>query len=983
MSPLEFLSAVWPSEGLYCIATPLVKGFAHEVFETIGAAAAHVDKIAREKNVFFACHTLLQEKVWNDKHHRDPQDKTKWVPAWSVRLQTNSKASRVFFFDLDVEVGNPDKYDSRADANAGLRKFLLETGLPIPLITTSGGGLHVYWRLDQGMDSRDWRPYAEKLRAIATHHGLRYDPARTTDSASVLRVAGTFNHKTDTPRPVVVLTPGVETPVQQFCDALDKLVARDQIVFRDRPSVALPEGLTSNTEAEEDKNPPSMEALFKVCGQVRKLGLAKGNLPEPEWRVLLGAVKFTNDGRGNCHKISNGYPGYSRDETDSYHDRWTAGPATCAEIASKCGPARCDECPFKGKNNYTSPIPIARLVDSAPPPIVFNLLNDVVIGHGKTIPNPPAPYRRTPNGAGIVMDRERADGTAYYVTIYEHDIYPLERSASISRETEEHLWRVHLPHTEVKDFVVDAQTLVDTKALAVRLAKVGVFPEKMDEMVKYMSAYVRSLQNTESAAEQHSHLGWNEEKTQFVLPGRVLIPGGEKATAVHKDLAETKSYIGRKGDMAKQIELMRFFNGKHYAARQAFMAASLASVLMIATGHHGLIVSACGVGGSAKSTLLEVGASFWGHPDKYPVNSTDTGMTALRQSHMRDILSSLPILLDEITSTTSEMARAMAMAATQTKGRSTMKNDGTPKDTSDVMRYSLIMTTSNRSLYAMLEQDNTAGTAAAMRVFETEFSKADLIHSSSPDGDDMRRELRENYGHIGERFVRNILPVMDEVCKRVNQTVRRLHSRAPMKSEERYWYAYMACTIVALEIANALHLLEWSPLDVEEFFITQQLPILRGGIAEDVANRSPLTILTSYLQRIDSNMIKMSNKSPSGPLTGQYIQQHVHGPIMAHYNVDTQTMYVLKHEFKVYCEKNKTYATEVLRKNHADGVITNMGCQRVLGKGTPSYDKGQSLVFVVDMSHPLISGAAAVLVASGSPIIDTSGQSVKSGQASP
>ena len=103
MTPIEFLRAVWPEQGLYCIAVPFeMRGYDHHVFETIEAAAAYVDSIAAAKNVFFGTHTLKERRVW------DVDKKPK--PGWRVRVQENMRSSRIFFFDLDVEEGNDKKY---------------------------------------------------------------------------------------------------------------------------------------------------------------------------------------------------------------------------------------------------------------------------------------------------------------------------------------------------------------------------------------------------------------------------------------------------------------------------------------------------------------------------------------------------------------------------------------------------------------------------------------------------------------------------------------------------------------------------------------------------------------------------------------------------------------------------------------------------------------------------------------------------------
>ena len=86
MTPVEFLTSVWPVDGLYCIAVPMTKGYAHQVFKTIEEAAAYVETIKDAKDVFFCVHSLKNEKIWNPNKGESG--------GWSVRLQKNMQIGR-------------------------------------------------------------------------------------------------------------------------------------------------------------------------------------------------------------------------------------------------------------------------------------------------------------------------------------------------------------------------------------------------------------------------------------------------------------------------------------------------------------------------------------------------------------------------------------------------------------------------------------------------------------------------------------------------------------------------------------------------------------------------------------------------------------------------------------------------------------------------------------------------------------------------
>jgi hypothetical protein len=246
MTPGDFLRAVWPGDGIYCIATPFVipnsdppkKVYAHKTFNDVSDAVSFVLNQRNAKDLFFAIHTLKEHQVWDANK---VNLKTGELGSNSVRVQPNMKEARCFFFDLDVG-DEAKKYQSQAEAAGALRKFCETTNLPKPLITSSGGGLHVYWIIVDALESNEWRNHAMKLKQLAWHHGLKVDDSRTTDTASVLRVVGTFNLKDrSNPREVKTLWPtegaAPTTGTGLFISMLDKAMIEAGVEAKVVPSV--------------------------------------------------------------------------------------------------------------------------------------------------------------------------------------------------------------------------------------------------------------------------------------------------------------------------------------------------------------------------------------------------------------------------------------------------------------------------------------------------------------------------------------------------------------------------------------------------------------------------------------------------------------------------------------------------------------------------------------------------------------------------
>lgn len=160
MTPLDFLRAVWPETGLYCLAYPYVpEGYAkpvygHHTAKTIAEALQIANSIAVSKDAYFAVHTLQGEQWWNERKKK-----------FETRCHANMAQGKTLFLDLDVgkSTEKSPKYDTREEALASLEKFLFLTSLPYPIIVSSGGGYHVYWPFTEPMASVDWRVLATRF----------------------------------------------------------------------------------------------------------------------------------------------------------------------------------------------------------------------------------------------------------------------------------------------------------------------------------------------------------------------------------------------------------------------------------------------------------------------------------------------------------------------------------------------------------------------------------------------------------------------------------------------------------------------------------------------------------------------------------------------------------------------------------------------------------------------------------------------------
>lgn len=987
MTPGEFLRAVWPAEGIYCLATPFVipdsnppqKVYAHKTFENVSDAVSFVLNQRSRNDVFFAVHTLKEHTLWNpEKINR----KTGAMGAPEVRVGRNMRSARAFFFDLDVG-DRADKFASQAEAVADLRSFCEKTKLPRPLIINSGGGLHVYWIVTEELESDAWRVEEGKLKQLARHYGFKADPMRTTDTTSVLRVAGSFNLKDRAnPREVMALTTPIETGTGVFIKLLDNAITEAGIEVKPPPRFdpADEYDLGTNTVREFTGPPVSLKALLLSCGQMKRLALSKGQYSEPEWyHGVIGVGRFLEDGHRRVQQMSEGHPNYNRsavkEKIEQHENRRdpsgkALGPTSCAKLLEVSGAANediCGACPFRPdveKGRIHGPLGAARFNDPAPAPVVQELMTGaepIVV----TIPDPPAPFVRL-KGGGVAVYAEDADGNKSYTTIYENDLFPVRRLANPQAGVEQQVWHVTLPRSESKDFTLDADMLYDPRKFTTAIANQGIYPHKgnIPGLQEYMVAYIANLQKLVDADAQCNHLGWTDDFTRFIFPEKVLaLDGTAKPAQLSLGAQRASVHVTKRGDAKRQVELLRFYEDPAYRAHQFFILAGLAAPIFFATGHHGVIVNASGDAGASKSTSLYTAASFWGQPELYPINGTNNGATVRGRNERVAVLANLPVCVDEITHMPSKDAVDLAMSITQPGHRIRLDTTGVERASVESYKATIMLATANNSLHGLLSTDNAAGTAGSMRVFEIRFTKTN-IHTKAQ-ADDYVHELKQNYGHLGELFVSYVMANLPRVQARMRELVREIDIELNIQPSERFWSATIAAVLLAGELGREMGIIHYDLAALRKWVIEEQVPQMRGIVKEEYSD--PLAIVTDYLETISSNMLVMERLTHAGQNLAN-IQRRPVGALLAHYDTDEKMLYVLRKGFKDHCNKIGANSLKVLDDLHTlrDGkrIVVSKNIRRTLGAGT-EFAKAQSWCFAINMTHKEITGAIDLIALPG------------------
>jgi hypothetical protein len=295
------------------------------------------------------------------------------------RTAANVHVCKVFKLDLDVCADALDKkYASKKDAVASLIDFCAETGLPMPVLVDSGGGVHCYWIMAEALTPDEGRLYSEKLKAITIGHSMKTDITITADIARILRVPDTLNYKKAVARPVVLRSEVDVHDTDMLLDLIDAAYTTvgAPVAVPEMPSMlggmAVPAHLRNvqlddTTRSLLTGKPKSFAVLVDRCmtgtgcNQMRDIYERQAEQDEPRWHAGLSIAWFCTDGEEAVHTLSNQHPEYDPNATIVKAQR-APGPRTCDWFQSNY-PKLCEGCQHRGK--VASPI-VLGIVDGAP-----------------------------------------------------------------------------------------------------------------------------------------------------------------------------------------------------------------------------------------------------------------------------------------------------------------------------------------------------------------------------------------------------------------------------------------------------------------------------------------------------------------------------------------------------------------------------------------------------------------------------------------
>ncbi len=961
MDGLEFLKMVWPLTGPYLLSMPTTwwgkddkgervekhghKQFAYNTVTEAYDAALYACGVEGE-DVYYALGSLKELKR-NDKGNLD-----------GPRKRGNIKELRAFWLDIDVKPDQLDKaYATQREAFIALRSFVKANDLPAPYVVSSGVGLHVYWPLTEALEGDKWNHYADLFKQITEEAGLKADPSRTSDRASILRVPDTENRKAGRAvTPVVVKVLGVVTPTDDMLKKIAFLASTKNLKAappRTTAQINVNAAVAANNALANTFAPVAVNKVIKRCPQLDWQFRNPGDVPQPLWYAMIGVVRHCINGDKACHKMSqldaSRYDANAVDTKIAQLANGGYGPTTCAKFEAE-GSTHCKTCKWKGK--VGSPITLATMAEEVPAPKAVALVRGEEIE--TELPEPKFPYKRVANDGDdipkIVMQlTKKVDGETQdeEIVIYDYDIYPYAIIYDESIRGFAAKIKHWLPMEGWQDITLPFGEIYDGRKFSATFGNLGVMVAANDNMKYlegYMRGYIAELQKKVAAQVLYSQLGWKDDGT-FVLPGMVVSENSVGECAISTNVARAcNDAVAPQGSLEVWKEVAEAYNKPDCVSHQFTMACGFASPLLALTNFKGAIVAATGEAGCGKSSASHLANSIMNHKRVGDITDRDTGnalYAKLGTTH------NLLATYDESTRLEGEHLSALAYAINQGQGKNRLDRNANFKENVGDWALLMLMTT-NKNPQAILGAYSSDAYAEASRIFQYYVPPRTLTKEFA---DETFDKLNDHFGLAGPIYMQAVMADKDKVRERIKHWVKVIDKMANVGSNERFWSIVPACVLTGVEVARSVGLVRYDIRGLLDFSI-RTINSMRVSVGENVA--TPLGLLAEYMNSNLRNTLILGS-IPGG--TQPTIRQSPSGELRIRIDDGIGRASIDRTHIRHFCvEKGSDPATlrDELQKL---GILLDDNHKVVLGKGT-TLKSVQTRCWEIDMTSPAMTGVA-------------------------
>ncbi|WP_423025236.1 DUF927 domain-containing protein [Undibacterium sp. Ji42W] len=776
-----------------------------------------VDRHPEDLTAYFALATYREPFVMGIN------GKGEEVKQW--RVNKNRMDVKSFWVDLDCgeeKAADGKGYKDKKEAVAALLEFCKTVALPMPLVVSSGRGIHAYWPLTEAISFTEWEATATKFKMLAAQEKLLADPTRTADAASILRPVGTHNKKAAPLEVKVLLTHKIVLAPTDF-DSIVTAALHEDVSALSLFSKPLPDYLKATADETAASHsraflPSDADKVADGCQQINVFR-ATGAVEYPVWFAAIGVLKHCTNGEQKAHEWSAKHTSYTAHETQFKYDSYNAGPSTCEKFRSD-NPKSCEGCPHA--EQVTSPVQLGAVAPPVKPAEIVTVVVDTEVVEVEVPQLPEGYWFEDGVMYGMGFDKK---GNQIAVAFANSLFYLTEWAKS----SEGYLTkaRTHEKHGGIREFELPIELIAEgSSGLRKHLGKNAVLLTNNRESINVMSSYLASsvlkLKEAAAARKQLTQLGWNADLTEFALGSTIYRAGGETVEATLSGAANREG-LTPKGDVNDWIAgINTMYNHDGMEPYQYAICTALGSLLTPIAAidkYNGIPLAFTGTkSGTGKTTVCASALSALGNSNNLTINGLRHGTTKNGLYASFAALQNIPLLIDEVTnSLAKDFSELMYCTA---NGQSKVRCDkaGNPLP---VFRWAMsCFMTGNGDISATMSAKGKNSEAESVRLIEIYADDIEPPMQSREVAIEALGKIASAAGTPAVVFINYCLNNMEAVkslLRAINMKIETAIGEG--HAERRFYIGHATCTMAAAKIMKQLGLISFNTQAMYDWII--------------------------------------------------------------------------------------------------------------------------------------------------------------------
>jgi hypothetical protein len=272
---------------------------------------------------------------------------------------------------------------------------------------------------------------------------------------------------------------------------------------------------------------------------------------------------------------------------------------------------------------------------------------------------------------------------------------------------------------------------------------------------------------------------------------------------------------GVKGDLQEWVNFTRILDSADLKLHKFLIGFSFATPLLKVSGLKGLILSLYGKTGGGKTLGQYMMQSIWGNPDQLHFGGKFTQNSLFSRLSLHG---NLPMTVDELTMLDREEAGDLIYWTSQGRDKARLNRSAEERATKE---WATTMTVStNESLHSMLYAGGHATDAKLARLLEFNVAPHPLFTKASQVGRQIHAFLMNNYGTVGQEFVRHLMPLgIDGLKAMLDHAINEFPKKygVSFSGDERFWEIGVVLADLGNQLAKEYGLIQYDYEDATQW----------------------------------------------------------------------------------------------------------------------------------------------------------------------